>query len=214
MSTDIQGNSETRLPAIVLAAGLSTRMGMFKPVLMLGGEPLVNRVIRSLRDSGRVAEIIVVTGHEREKVAGAVGAMAGVRIVFNPNFAVGEMLSSVRAGIEAIERGSQRARAFVLAFADQPAVDPQTIASVVAGFAVVPDAPLALPTHGGKRGHPIVLSWRLVPEIRALSATDSLRTVVHRHLTEAVLVDVPDASIHEDLDTPADLERARQRYGN
>src|SRR4051812_14659607 len=90
-----------KLPAIVLAAGLSTRMGAFKPLLRLGGELVIRRVIDALGESGRVGPIVVVTGHQAEVVQGAVEGM-GVTVVFNQEYAKGEMLSSLRAGIGAL----------------------------------------------------------------------------------------------------------------
>ena len=137
----------------------------------------------------------------------------GEQTVFNPDYAAGEMLSSLRAGIAALERDGPPS-CFLLAFADQPAVQPQTVAEIVGRFGVDRTAHLVVPTHGGKRGHPIVLGWDLVAEIRGLLPDDNLRTVVHRHLPQATSVEVADASVLEDLDTPKDLERARKRYGN
>src|SRR5262249_10312801 len=102
----------TKLPAIVLAAGLSTRMGDFKPLMRLAGVPLIERVIESLQASGSVDDIFVVTGHRGTDVAAAVGGR-GVKVMFNENYAEGEMLSSVIAGIGALP---EKALGFVLAF--------------------------------------------------------------------------------------------------
>ncbi len=203
-------SSVVRVPALLLAAGLSSRMGSFKPVLELGGEKLVVRVIRSLLESGRVSEVIVVTGHQREKVEEAVGSMERVSCVFNPDFAAGEMVSSVRVGLGTIQR--KGVGAVVLSFADQPAVASQTVTRIIGMMS--PDAPLVIPTFGGKRGHPLLLSRELFGEILQLRPDETLRTVVHRHLQRAALIEVNDASILEDLDTPGDFERMRRRYGN
>lgn len=125
------------------------------------------------------------------------------------------MLSSLQRGIAALP---ENAPAFLLALADQPAVRPATIAQLVraavAGprsgdFVQWPTPPLVLPTTLGKRGHPVVISTSLVPEIRSLAPGASLRTVVHRHLAHATLLNVDDPSIHEDLDTPADFARVQ-----
>ena len=214
MTSDAQRSlARSRVPAIVLAAGLSSRMGLFKPLLALGGRPLIHRVIDALVGSGGIPEVVVVTGHRSAELKLALEGTPGVRAVDNPNFAAGEMLSSLRAGIAALEHAEKPA-GFLLAFADQPAVKPETIAKVIGSFSAAEGAPLAIPTHRGKRGHPIVLSWDLVAEIRGLPLDDTLRTVVHRHLSRAVTVEVDDASILEDLDTPDDFERARRRYGN
>ena len=199
------------LPAIVLAAGLSTRMNAFKPLLHLAGKPLLQRVIASLRDSGVIGGILVVTGHRAADVEAA-SAGAGVTTIFNPDYERGEMLSSVRAGISALSHRSSPPPGFVLAFADQPAVLSGTIRSLVEAF----DAqrpPLAIPMYAGRRGHPLVISAALMPEIAALGPDDTLRTVVHRHLPGAALVSVDDRSVLDDLDTPEDFARAQAQYG-
>src|SRR5436190_18562217 len=116
-------------PAIVLAAGLSTRMGQFKPLMMLGPRTLLSHVLASLRESGAVGEIIVVTGHRHGEVEAALANTPGVRTVFNEHYAQGEMLSSLRAGIVTLPGNSASLPSsvssppgFILAFADQPAV--------------------------------------------------------------------------------------------
>ena len=71
---------------------------------------------------------------------------------------------------------------------------------------------MALPIYLGNRGHPVVLSQTLIPAIRALGPNDSLRSVVHNHLAQATLIEVDDASILEDLDTPEDFARAEKKF--
>ena len=198
------------LPAILLAAGLSTRMGAFKPLLPLAGKPLILRVIDSLRNSGAIGDILVVTGYRAAEVEGAL-VDAGVRAVFNPNFERGEMLSSVRAGISALAARGGRPEGFVLAFADQPAVLSSTIRALVAAFQAQKSS-LALPQYTGRRGHPLVLSTALMPEIAALGPAETLREVIHRHLPRAALVTVDDRSVLDDLDTPEDLARAQAAF--
>ena len=198
------------LPAILLAAGLSARMGAFKPLLPLAGQPLLLRVIDALRDSGVIGEILVVTGHRAAEVE-AVLAGANVTTVFNPDYEHGEMLSSIRAGISALFDRGKPPPGFVLAFADQPAVLSATIRALVEAFGAK-NPPLALPQYAGRHGHPLVLSAALMPEIAALAPPETLRTIVHRHLPRAVLVTVDDRSILDDLDTPEDFARLQAAY--
>lgn len=199
------------LPAIVLAAGLSTRMKQFKPLMMLGEKTLLQHVMDSLQQSDAIGEIVVVTGHRHADVERAVGGLAGVRTVFNARYEQGEMLSSVHAGIGALAAGASGGNGLVLAFADQPAVLSPTVRTLVKAFAAT-HPPLAIPRYQGRRGHPLVFSGVLVPEIQALCGQETLRTVVHRHLAEAVLVEVDDPSVLEDLDTPEDFARAQARH--
>ncbi|HVT82059.1 MAG TPA: nucleotidyltransferase family protein [Phycisphaerae bacterium] len=197
-----------KIPAIILAAGLSSRMGAFKPLLPLAGATLLDHGITALRSRGAISDIILVVGHRGEEIRTAVQARPDLRIVENPLYAQGEMLSSVQCGIRALAAEST---GFLLALADQPAGAPATIQSLVNRFRTH-HAPLTLPTFAGKRGHPVVFSTVLSAEILALAAPDTLKTLVHRHLPQAELVEVPDPSIHEDLDTPEDFARAARKY--
>jgi molybdenum cofactor cytidylyltransferase len=197
-----------KIPAILLAAGLSSRMGAFKPLLRLGERTLLEHGIQTLLQSSVISEIIVVTGHRADEIRAALPPSPGLRLVFNANFAPGEMLSSVQTGIAALPAD---AKGFILAFADQPAVAPATIHALVERFRQ-DEPPLTLPTHGGKRGHPVLISATLIPEIQATRDPDTLKTVVYRHLPHVTLVEVPDASIHEDLDTPEDFARVAGKY--
>jgi molybdenum cofactor cytidylyltransferase len=226
-----------KLPAILLAAGLSSRMGAFKPLLPFPtpqGKPLLLHALGALHDSRAISDIIIVIGHRAVEIEAALRSAAPetppCRTVFNPNYAAGEMLSSLRTGLSALPSppDPRASPGFLLALADQPAVHPQTIARLVQAFfspsmaqqsppaapssatpVQSPPALLVIPLALGKRGHPVVLSTSLVPEIQSLSHGDSLKTVIHRHLAHATLLPVDDPSIHDDLDTPADFARAQ-----
>ncbi len=209
-----------RIPAILLAAGLSTRMQAFKPLLPIGGQPLLHHVLCALLDSAAIHPFLIITGHNAAQIEASVAAFpfhltrstepSVLQCVFNPQYATGEMLSSLLTGIAALPTD---APAFLLAFADQPAVAPATIRLLVERFhSQAPPPPLVLPVCQGKRGHPVIISSALISEIRALAADESLKTVVYRHLIDAALVSVDDPSILEDLDTPEEFARAQQRW--
>ncbi len=198
------------IPAVVLAAGLSSRMGDFKPLMELCGKKVLVRGVEVLMGSGVISRIVVVTGHRGGEIEELVRREWGgqVETVFNEDYAAGEMLSSVRAGIGAIADEVGRTPGLLLAFADQPGVKAKTVRAIVEGF-VGKGAEIGIPTFLGKRGHPVVFSWSLLPAIAALAAGDSLRTVVHQH--QALLIPVEDSSILDDLDTPEDFARAEMR---
>jgi molybdenum cofactor cytidylyltransferase len=201
---------EGKVSAVVLAAGRSTRMGEFKPLMKLGGEMLVRRVVGTLTESSAIGEIIVVTGYRGTEVAEAVREMRNadrIRIVVNERYAEGEMISSVTAGMGAVARGTA---GFVLAFADQPAVKAETVKKLVGQF-LEHRTLLAVPVFQGRRGHPIVIGAGLMKEVQDLAPEETLRTVVRRHLGETRMVDVDDEAVLEDLDTPEDWARAKSR---
>jgi CTP:molybdopterin cytidylyltransferase MocA len=201
-------NKSSGVPAVLLAAGLSSRMGAFKPLLKLGDRALIQHAIESLQASGAISDILVITGHKRELLEEALGDTQGIRLLFNENYAAGEMLSSLKVGVQSLPPD---APGFLLAFADQPAVQPATIRALITELSSANRPSLVLPTHLGKKGHPVVLSSSLIPAIHAIPPGGTLRDVVHQHLSSAALVAVADPSIHDDLDTPQDFARAEAR---
>src|ERR1700690_952275 len=117
-------NSAATTAAIVLAAGFSSRMGAFKPLLPFGERTLVDHVVTNLRAAG-VPRIHVVTGFEAEAIAPELTRL-GVARVHNYDFAAG-MFSSVRAGVASLPADVD---AFLLAPVDVPLLRPATIARV------------------------------------------------------------------------------------
>ncbi len=189
--------------AIVLAAGLSSRMGEFKPLLPFDERPMLWRVIESLRNGG-VASVIVVTGHRREEVETALRDL-DVQCVFNPQFASGEMLSSVQTGVRALPNASD----FLLALGDQPAVRPATIKVLLRQDR---EHKIVLPIYHERRGHPLCFHHSLAAEILALAEEETLKTVVRRHAGQTLQVPVRDEAILHDVDTPADYELALRTW--
>ncbi|MCL5946987.1 MAG: nucleotidyltransferase family protein [Chloroflexi bacterium] len=188
-----------RIVAIVLAAGSSTRLGAFKPLLLWppGSEhavPLIVYQLRQLRAAG-IAECVVVTGHRSEEVAQAIESMAP-RVVWNQDYAEGKA-GSVRLGVAEASHGW-----FLVVGVDQPRP-----ASFYRTFlaAVEPDRQLALPTYGGKRGHPPLFHPSLRKALLGVTEdTEGMRAVVRRLLPEAQLVEVGPLSL-VDLNAAADL---------
>ena len=190
--------------AVVLAAGLSSRMGRFKPLLPFGGRPMVARVVESLVEAACVGPIQVVTGHRSGEVEGAVGRRS-VRFVYNSEYAVGEMLSSVQAGVRALPSD---AAAFVLALGDQPAVRPATVRMLVEARARS-KAPVVVPTYAGRTGHPVVIASACVPDILTLDGPgQTLKSLMHRRADETVEVATDDPAVLADVDTPEDYQEA------
>jgi molybdenum cofactor cytidylyltransferase len=199
--------SKTGVTAIVLAAGMARRMGGLKQTLDLGGQPSILHVVRRLIDSTMVEHILVITGHLANQVQAALQSQP-VQTIYNKDYEAGEMLSSLQTGLNALPESTQW---IVIAFADQPSVTPATIRHLLQ-LAKSSDAPIILPLYGGKRGHPVVISRTLVPEILALPHHETLKLVVHRHMSETLQVLVDDPTVLDDLDTPEDYQRLRQNW--
>ncbi len=208
------------IPAIVLAAGLSRRMGRFKLTLPWGRTTVIGQVVSTLVSAG-LEDIIVVTGHRAAEVEAAlIGSSA--HTIHNPHFATGEMLSSVQAGLRRVAlRGAKPssqatesrptpadalsgAPAALLSLGDQPQMEMATVRAVLAAGAADDWQPIVVPSYQMRAGHPILLPAWLWPEI--ITCVSTLRDVLaaHRDATRYLTIDTP--SVLADLDTPEDYE--------
>lgn len=192
-----------RIGAVVLAAGYASRMGSCKALLKLDGVPALEGVVRRL-EAGGVTETVVVTGSYRDDVEAAAGEL-GCVTAYNADFDKG-MYSSVLAGVQAL---SDEVEAFLLLPVDIPLVRETTIRAIIesrnAGLDVV------YPAFLGKKGHPPLISRRLVPEILDFDGEGGLRVLLARHDGASRVLDVPDEGVVMDMDTPEDY-RNLQAY--
>jgi len=189
------------ISAIVLAAGASQRMGRPKLLLPLGDELVIERVVRTVT-AADVDETIVVIGSRRAEMEQVLAPLP-VRVVFNPDYVWGEMLSSIQVGLRA---ASSTAIAALIVLGDQPRVAVGTLNQILVALREGHDR-ICLPTFGGRRGHPIGLSRRFWPEVLALKKGSSLRELVRRHQDAVLEIPVLDDAILSDMDTPQEYER-------
>ena len=190
------------ITGIVLAAGESLRMGSPKMLLPWHGRSVVEAVVSNLREGG-LDRILIVVGGSREGVERAL-AEAQVGFVFNPEFARGEMLSSIQVGLRALEDEPEAA---MLTPGDLPRILPATIRALMEANAAAPGR-ICVPVYDGRRGHPVLVPRVFWPALLALGEGDSLRGFLRSHENEIMRVEVPDPGIHADLDTPSDYRRA------
>jgi molybdenum cofactor cytidylyltransferase len=185
--------------AVVLAAGLSSRMGMPKPLLTLDGVPAVVRAAQAFRDVG--IEPVVVLGHQADRMAATLDAHR-FRHVLNAEYELG-MYSSLRTGVRGLPSGVSR---FFVLPADCPLVRGETIGRLVR-TARSHAAPVIYPRHDGRRGHPPLLAAELIPLILSLEPGDGLRGILARVEEGALDVDVEDGSVLLDMDRMDDYRR-------
>jgi molybdenum cofactor cytidylyltransferase len=209
-----------RASGVLLAAGASTRFGspkMLTPVPP-GGIPLLRKVLRTWLGSG-FDEVIVVLGNHANAIRGTIeenllrkvnrdeSAAATVRFVENPTWKAG-MFSSVKAGLAATAAGSTH---IAISPADLPFLSKKSLERVLSAVASLDagGSSLVVPTHAGRRGHPLLIPAAL--RSRLLSWPDSAR------LNQ--LFEEPDVTVHylegfdetilRDVDTPSDLLASR-----
>jgi molybdenum cofactor cytidylyltransferase len=189
-----------RIAGIVLAAGRSTRMGGPNKLLaQIRGKPLVRIAVEQALAS-RAKPVIVVTGHEREKVEAALAGLP-VRFVHNPDFATG-LGSSLKAGVSAVP---EDADGVVVCLADMPQVDAALIDRLIAAFDPEKGALAAIPTFDGKRGNPVLWSRRFFPELMAIEGDVGARHLIGRYPEAVVEVPVTSKAAMLDVDTPEAL---------
>jgi CTP:molybdopterin cytidylyltransferase MocA len=188
-----------RIGAIVLAAGEGRRIGGPKALLRLRGETFACAALGRF-DRPEIVARVVVFGAEAERVAQDAAVPAGVSVVLNARWPEG-MLTSVWAGLDALE--PLGLDAVLLHPVDNPLVARATITAVLGALAQ--GATIAVPTHGGRRGHPAGFARAAWPALRAAALDDGARSVLAQHPEWVAHVAAgPDCLV--DIDTPAALE--------
>jgi molybdenum cofactor cytidylyltransferase len=192
------------IPAIILAAGLSTRMGRPKPLLPLAnGETFVTRIVRSFLDSG-VDDVVVVLGHEADAVAATlIESGVAARFVVNDAYRSGQ-LSSVLRGLNAVDRPG--VRAMLMTLVDVPLVAPPTIRAVIDRYRAT-HAPIVRPVRGDEHGHPVLVDRSLFSLLRSADPAIGAKPIIRAHVTPAGDVSVSDDGAFLDIDTPETYER-------
>lgn len=187
------------IAAIILAAGFSSRMGKFKPLLKLGTYTAIAHAVRCFLQAG-IRDVRVVAGHQAEAVMEAVKPM-GVRVVLNSRFEEG-MYSSVQAGVETL---GPKARAFFLLPADYPLVRTSTVEKILGCYRSGGKG-IIYPTFQGRRGHPPLISMVYADEILKGPAPGGLQGLLSKYEHDALDVAVADEAVLLDMDIPEDYQ--------
>jgi len=179
--------------AILLAAGQSSRMGSFKPLLPFGNKTVIECCIDYLREGG-VETIVVVLGHRaeevREKLAGR-----DLSFAFNPN-PNSEMGASIAAGIRALPESTH---ATLIALTDHPAVPATVVSTLIDQW--THGARLVIPTWNNCGGHPVLIDLSFKDELLTLTEKGGLRALFDAHRNEVQRVPVDSPFIARDMDT-------------
>jgi molybdenum cofactor cytidylyltransferase len=188
--------------ALLPAAGASRRMGRPKLLLPVNGRPMVAGVVEALRGGG-VREIVLVTAPGDEALQ-TWARQNGVTVAINPDPGRG-MLSTIQEGVAALA-GNLAGKILLVSPADLPNLQSETVARLLRRM-IETGAPIALPIYHGKRGHPLAIAPRLIPEIDTLDPKIGLKQLRDRHEAELLEIEVEDAGVVQDVDTPEDYER-------
>jgi molybdenum cofactor cytidylyltransferase len=187
------------LSAILLAAGESKRMGKPKQLMPLGKNTLLEQAIDNLLDSS-VDETIVVLGHKAREISRTI-ASRPVRIALNPDYRRG-MSTSIIAGLKRVD---PRSRAVMLTLGDQPLVESDTINQLIEAFNKN-NKGIAIPTHQGRRGNPVIFDLKYKPELLKLEGDIGGRGIIKNHPHDVLEVPVDSESVISDIDTREDYQ--------
>ena len=177
--------------AILLAAGRSSRMGAFKPLLPFGNKTVIESCIDYLSEGG-IEEVVVVVGHRGDEIRERV---SGVKFAVNPD-PDSEMGASIEAGIRELP---ETAQATLIALVDHPAVPATIVTTLLDSWQS--GARIVIPTWQGRGGHPVLVDLAFKAELLSLSATGGLRAFFETHRNEVKRVPVDSPFIARDVDT-------------
>ena len=191
------------LASILLAAGASSRMGSPKPLLPYLGETILDSQI--VLHSAFSAQVFVVLGHRASEIAAGSKRTENAVLLLNPEPDRGQ-LSSLQCGLRALPA---RIQAVLIQPVDSPGVAPATLLAMCEAWDNAAAAPpdFVIPTHAGRRGHPVLMRTAIATQLLALPDGATARDVVHAHRDTTLFVETGDPAIHRDIDTPEDYER-------
>jgi molybdenum cofactor cytidylyltransferase len=190
-----------QLEGIILAAGESRRMGYPKPLLKIGRQTFIERIVESML--AVVPRVVIVLGAHSDRVRAAIPRDARTTIVENPNYSRGQ-LSSLKVGLSAIQQYSTGA---MVHLGDHPVVRVETFQAMADSYNQT-GKPIVIARHDGHRGHPVIFDRAMFAELQTAPEGEGARYVVNADASRIAYVDLDDPGINLDLDMPSDLTRA------
>ena len=191
------------IAAVILAAGKSTRMAPFNKLLVTdqAGKPMIARVVDNVLSSA-ARPVIVVTGHRADDIKAALAGRP-VTFVASPNYAAG-LSESLKAGIAAVP---PEARAAIVCLGDMPLVTGRILDRLLAAHDADEGRLIAVPTHQGQLGNPILWDRKFFPDLLAMTGDGGGgRRIIREHAEVVAEIDVNDDAVLRDFDTRESLE--------
>lgn len=196
---------ESGVSAVVLAAGMSRRMGTPKQLLRIGGETILELTLKNVRSSS-VQEIVLVLGFAAESVEKEI-TTERVKVVHNKDYQQG-MGTSLRAGLAAV---APQASAALIVLADQPFVRPETLNSLIACHQESKPQ-IIIPMYRGFRGNPVLLDRSVFPELKELNGDVGCRAIFGSHTENICKLAMDDLGILLDIDSPEEYQKLEKAY--
>ena len=193
-----------RIGAVVLAAGLSSRMGANKLTIPLRGKPLIRHAVEAAVAS-RASAVVVVTGNNAK---GVEAALAGLPVSFVENKEYTRGLStSLKCGLRALPDDCDGA---AILLGDMPLVTPQLIDGLIAAFDPERGRAIVVPVRHGRSGNPVLWARRFFPEMLALEGDTGAKLLLAAHLDLIYEMEADDDGPLIDIDTSEALAAYKQ----
>jgi len=192
------------IPAIILAAGASRRLGQPKQLLKIGVEFLIEHAIRLANEAGG-APVIVVLGAHYDLIRPSI-SLKGAIEVFNDQWQQG-IASSIQAGIHSLDVFSQAAPGVLILSCDQPRLTAMHLRALIETFAAQSEPAIVASTYAGVQGVPAVFPRNLFPDLLALQGDKGARALLAR--PSCPVIGIPFDGGEVDIDEPGDLARLK-----
>jgi molybdenum cofactor cytidylyltransferase len=195
----------SKIAAVILAAGLSSRMGTNKLLAEINSEPLVRHAVKAAAASS-AKPVIVVTGNDANRVRAALSGL-DVGFVNNTDFAKG-LSTSLKTGIAAVPTDCDGA---IVILGDMPGITAALIDKMIAAFDPAEDRVICVATRGGKHGNPVLWARRFFPEIAQIEGDVGAKSLIGTYSELVCEIEASDDAPLVDIDTPEALEAYRAR---
>jgi CTP:molybdopterin cytidylyltransferase MocA len=186
--------------AVIVAAGLSSRMGTFKPLLPLGNSTFIEQVITTLREAG-AEDIAVVTGRDAALIEQALSHYP-VTFIHNKDYAVTDMFHSASLGLGFM---ADRVDCIFFTPVDVPLFGAATVRLLAERIQTSGDH-IITPVHQGKNGHPLAIRSSAVPALIGTKNDKGLRGAIDAYQGPTSFMDMEDPGVIRDVDTPEDYQ--------
>lgn len=192
---------ENRIGAVIVAAGMSSRMQAFKPMLPLAEDSLIRTLIRRLMAAG-AKPIVLVVGRNGDELTAHVADLP-VECVYNPDYASTDMFCSVRIGMGRI---LGRCESVLFSPGDCPCFSPESAKALIQEMEKS-HFPILIPSYQGRRGHPVLFHQDVVKHILTYQGEGGLRGALQAYPAEQAFLELDDQGLVMDADKPEDYQR-------
>lgn len=181
--------------AVIVAAGMSTRMGEFKPLMKIGNMTIIERIISTLK-AAEIDHIVIVTGNQG-KILEDYLKNQGMTFLRNDDYASTQMIDSAKIGFEYLKNQCEK---IIFTPVDIPLYTSQTVKKLL-----MSKADVAFPVYNGKKGHPLFLNQAILPTILNYQGDNGLKGALAL-IGNKEFIEVDDQGILYDADTKQDYE--------